>query len=168
MTVDGGTSQTTRLLTLLNVSATKLGKRKFDEFAPSSKLNKRKVSILEQPIEQPIASNTESEVPPGPADSAADEAAEIDVDTAVDIGSQDSQYEKYFGCKPSLLSEITRNATQSRRWRNRRVDTALGSAVESIPEGSDQDRSFTQSPEVRYLFFVLYDANNTLSLLKNL
>ena len=42
--MDDGNSITTRLLTLLNVSATKIGKRKRIEqdFIPSEKLNKRK------------------------------------------------------------------------------------------------------------------------------
>lgn len=42
--MDDGNSTTTRLLTLLNVSATKIGKRKRVEenFIPSEKLNKRK------------------------------------------------------------------------------------------------------------------------------
>ena len=43
-TMDDGNSITTRLLTLLNVSATKIGKRKRveEDFIPSEKLNKRK------------------------------------------------------------------------------------------------------------------------------
>lgn len=42
--MDDGNSITTRLITLLNVSATKIGKRKIIEhdFIPSVKLNKRK------------------------------------------------------------------------------------------------------------------------------
>ena len=42
--MDDGNSVTTRLLTLLNVSATKVGKRKKveEDFIPSEKLNKRK------------------------------------------------------------------------------------------------------------------------------
>ena len=42
--MDDGNSITTRLLTLLNVSATKIGKRKRieEDFIPSEKLNKRK------------------------------------------------------------------------------------------------------------------------------
>jgi U3 small nucleolar RNA-associated protein 25 len=46
--MDDGNSVTTKLLTLLNVSATKIGKRKriFDEFVHSEKkLNKRKPSV---------------------------------------------------------------------------------------------------------------------------
>lgn len=43
--MDDGNSVTTKLLTLLNVSATKIGKRKWtyeDLFEPPAKLNKRK------------------------------------------------------------------------------------------------------------------------------
>jgi hypothetical protein len=41
--MNDGNSTTTRLLTLLNISATRAGKRKrTDEFVPSQKLNKRK------------------------------------------------------------------------------------------------------------------------------
>jgi U3 small nucleolar RNA-associated protein 25 len=42
--MDDGNSVTTRLLTLLNVSATKIGKckRVEEDFVPSEKLNKRK------------------------------------------------------------------------------------------------------------------------------
>ena len=42
--MDDGNSITTRLLTLLNVSATRIGKRKRidEDFIPSEKLNKRK------------------------------------------------------------------------------------------------------------------------------
>lgn len=54
--MDDGNSITTRLLTLLNVSATKIGKRKRIEqdFIPSEKLNKRKSTGTE-----PTASSSE-------------------------------------------------------------------------------------------------------------
>lgn len=54
--MDDGNSVTTRLLTLLNVSATKIGKRKRIEqdFIPSEKLNKRKSTGTE-----PNASSSE-------------------------------------------------------------------------------------------------------------
>lgn len=45
MAIDEGTSVTTHLLTLLNVSATKAGKRKwtYEEPKPTERLNKRRV-----------------------------------------------------------------------------------------------------------------------------
>lgn len=44
MAIDDGTSVTTKLLTLLNVSATRVGKRKIEteDFVPAEKLNKRR------------------------------------------------------------------------------------------------------------------------------
>ena len=45
MAIDGSSSTTTRLLTLLNVSATKTGKRKrafYEESKPTEKLNKKR------------------------------------------------------------------------------------------------------------------------------
>jgi U3 small nucleolar RNA-associated protein 25 len=64
MAIDGGNEATTQLLTLLNVSATKAGKRKWilDDTKPAEKLNKRRnvqfgeVHVNEQEIssgEQP-------------------------------------------------------------------------------------------------------------------
>jgi U3 small nucleolar RNA-associated protein 25 len=68
---------TTRLLTLLNVSATKAGKRKWtaaDEF-PSEKLNKRSKSAR-------FATDEEPEVPA---------VAEVTVDTAEDTGPAEEE-----------------------------------------------------------------------------
>ena len=51
MGLDRGNETTTQLLTLLNVSATKAGKRKWesDEPRPKEKLNKRRVVLFEEP-----------------------------------------------------------------------------------------------------------------------
>ena len=51
MTMDDGNSVTTKLLTLLNVSATRIGKRKRveDDFVPAEKLNKRKSISFAEP-----------------------------------------------------------------------------------------------------------------------
>lgn len=54
--MDDGNSVTTKLLTLLNVSATKIGKRKRtyeDHFIPSDKLNKRKSASFAIDVVQP-------------------------------------------------------------------------------------------------------------------
>ena len=52
MGMDRGNETTTQLLTLLNISATKAGKRKWlvDESRPKEKLNKRRVVLLAEPI----------------------------------------------------------------------------------------------------------------------
>jgi U3 small nucleolar RNA-associated protein 25 len=48
MAIDSGSETTTQLLTLLNVSATKAGKRKWildDDLRPAQKLNKRQAKV---------------------------------------------------------------------------------------------------------------------------
>ena len=54
--MDDGNSVTTKLLTLLNISATQIGKRKRvdDDFVPAEKLNKRKsvTIVTESPAEK--------------------------------------------------------------------------------------------------------------------
>ena len=61
MTMDDGNSVTTKLLTLLNVSATRIGKRKRaeDDFVPAEKLNKRKSISFAEPNQ--LKATTEKE-----------------------------------------------------------------------------------------------------------
>ena len=60
MAIDESSSTTTRLLTLLNVSATKAGKRKrvYEESKPSEKLNKKRAVVFAAP-EDESGSSTE-------------------------------------------------------------------------------------------------------------
>ena len=66
--MEDGNSVTTKLLTLLNVSATKIGKRKRveDDFVPSEKLNKRKSITFDDSInvasEKPDVATIEAEI----------------------------------------------------------------------------------------------------------
>jgi U3 small nucleolar RNA-associated protein 25 len=64
MTMDDGNSVTTKLLTLLNVSATKIGKRKRagDDFVPAEKLNKRKSISFAEPNQLKATSEKENTV----------------------------------------------------------------------------------------------------------
>jgi len=64
MTMDDGNSTTTKLLTLLNVSATKIGKRKRteDDFVPAEKLNKRKSISFGEPVQPKSTSEKENVV----------------------------------------------------------------------------------------------------------
>jgi U3 small nucleolar RNA-associated protein 25 len=52
MAIDDGTNPTTKLLTLLNVSATKVNKRKrpVDDYVPAEKLNKRKTISFSETV----------------------------------------------------------------------------------------------------------------------
>lgn len=68
MAIDRGNGTTTQLLTLLNVSATKAGKRKWllDDLKPTQKLNKRRtVQFEESPLEgsnTPVAEGSSASV----------------------------------------------------------------------------------------------------------
>ena len=79
--MDDGNSVTTKLLTLLNVSATRVGKRKrpHDNFVPSEKLNKRKsITFAETPVEKnENVMDVEKDVPESSADAAIDEHEEV-------------------------------------------------------------------------------------------
>lgn len=61
MGLDRGNETTTQLLTLLNVSATKFGKRKWssDDSRPKEKLNKRRVVFLDEPTAVAIVERTQ-------------------------------------------------------------------------------------------------------------
>ncbi|KAJ7282889.1 digestive organ expansion factor [Mycena rebaudengoi] len=131
---------TTRLLTLLNVSATKAGKRKWDavDEVRSEKLNKRKKAarfLSTEPEElEDISMTTEIVVNPQspPAET---EIPEIETE---DGGVSDA-YEKQFGIAPVLLSESSRAAIDRHAWSSSRGTRGkLGSVVESVPEGSEQ------------------------------
>lgn len=79
-------STTTRLLTLLNVSATKAGKRKWsaaDEF-PAEKLNKRKIARL-----MTMAESEESQEMPAPAEVMIDTPAEPMVVDSPEVEAED-------------------------------------------------------------------------------
>ncbi|KAK7443522.1 rRNA-binding ribosome biosynthesis protein utp25 [Stygiomarasmius scandens] len=137
MAADNNT--TTRLLTLLNVSATKAGKRKWADYVPAEKLNKRKtktvktVSITEQADETPqISREDEDEMD---VDEEAQETKEIEEDTVED---STDPYELHFGCNPPCLSESSRNAVDSRRWKHFKSSKGkLGPAYESLPESAE-------------------------------
>ncbi|KAF8199770.1 digestive organ expansion factor [Mycena galopus ATCC 62051] len=124
---------TTRLLTLLNVSATKVGKRKWTavDGIRSEKLNKRK----------PARFMVDSEEPEAPV-------AEVTIDTAMETVPPEDEgddegaagadaYESHFGRTPSLLSESSRAAVDRHAWTtSRRICGKLGAVVELVPEGS--------------------------------
>ncbi|KAJ7899088.1 digestive organ expansion factor [Mycena leptocephala] len=125
---------TTRLLTLLNVSATKAGKRKWtavDDF-PSEKLNKRKTARFmmdSEPDEIPAVAEVIIDTLMEPVDTGTPEVE------AGDEGGSDA-YEKHFGRTPSLLSESSRAAVDSHAWSTtRRTCGKLGAVVELVPEG---------------------------------
>ena len=140
---------TTRLLTLLNVSGTKIGKRKRpfeDDDRPPEKLNKRKsirFSDSENHSDSPavtevvVEEETKGKVP---------ENVEEETDGAsyaydwkeishfwTDTGGL---YERHFGAKPTMLTESSRSAIDKNvRVNSRESFGKLGSVMVEIPEG---------------------------------
>ncbi|KAH9484760.1 U3 small nucleolar RNA-associated protein 25 [Psilocybe cubensis] len=131
---------TTKLLTLLNVSATKIGKRKRfeDEFVPAEKLNKRKASIsFAQPKAMEKVVEAAKEIVEASKDVEMQETVEEADDNTVDDG-----YEKHFGLAPSCLSESSRSAVENQAWSTlREKNGKLGSAIVSIPAHSEASTS---------------------------
>ncbi|KAG5723219.1 hypothetical protein E4T56_gene278 [Termitomyces sp. T112] len=125
------TSITTSLLTLLNVSATRAGKRKVQEevFVPAEKLNKRKSARISETASIPETdANTHEE----------NVQEEVTMQEEVnDVLDTTDAYESHFGNNPSNLSESSRTAVDAKSWTiSRTRNGCLGSTVLSIPAGS--------------------------------
>ncbi|KAJ6625812.1 digestive organ expansion factor [Mycena sp. CBHHK59/15] len=134
-------STTTRLLTLLNVSATKAGKRKWtvmDEF-PIEKLNKRKTARFLPSTESAEATDMVVDLPePTMGEVVEEDAPEPEVE---DEAASDA-YESHFGPTPSRLSESSRAAVYRRAWTSLRGTCGrLGAVVEFTPEGLEPGTS---------------------------
>ncbi|KAJ7451734.1 digestive organ expansion factor [Mycena galericulata] len=132
-------STTTRLLTLLNVSATKAGKRKWaavDEFA-SEKLNKRKSARFADSPDLQAPAEIIIDAPAGPT-----ETEPPDVEAEDEGVSGLDAYETHFGPTPALLSESSRAAVDRNAWTTSRgTHGKLGTVVEVVPEGSQPGTS---------------------------
>ncbi|KAF9264165.1 digestive organ expansion factor [Marasmius fiardii PR-910] len=136
--MEDGNSTTTKLLTLLNVSAIKSGKHKWDvhdEARRTEKLNRRKTVTLaeEEPQEGPDAEMEgvqETKV------------VEDTTDDVEEVEDSSDPYEKHFGCKPTCLSGTTRSSVDNRSWKMSKGSRGkLGQTSESVPDGSEPSSS---------------------------
>ena len=151
---------TTRLLTLLNVSALKGSKRKRTESiepTPRVKLNKRR-SVQLDATESSSATSKEDE---GRPEAPSANAAEVEDTAAAPEDIEDDQgtcslphhalgpptngvseeksdpYEDHFGAQSSHLSPIFQSAVERNCWKTSRSNwRTLGSVAESVLEGS--------------------------------
>ena len=155
--MDDGNSVTTKLLTLLNISATKIGKRKRvdDDFVPAEKLNKRKsVTIAaESPTEKSLEQedvtaekevlDDEGGIPGKNEEEAVNDDGDDGVSHRIRLitllmvfftpGTTDA-YERHFGTSSSVLSESSRTSVEQNNWKTSREKLGkLGSAVISLP-----------------------------------
>lgn len=153
--LDEDNNATTRLLTLLNVSALKSSKRKRKdsiEPTPRVKLNRRRSVQLDATGSPSVAPEGEEEKPEAspadPIETGDISATENDqgapgfliVNSAllgmILEGKQDP-YEEHFGAQSSHLSPISQGAMERNSWRTTRLNwRTLGSVNESVPEGS--------------------------------
>ncbi|KAF5346683.1 hypothetical protein D9756_010395 [Leucocoprinus leucothites] len=150
--MDDGNSVTTKLLTLLNVSATKVGKRKrtYEEhLGPSDKLNKRKSASFVEPT--PELDEKQDEKVQDVETDAVDGAVEEEVEAVDDEEGENpgDSYEKHFGNHTALLTESTRNVADTRSWTT--VNEKLGSlglAAISVPDSPEAASASLPTPDI--------------------
>ncbi|KAH9858485.1 digestive organ expansion factor [Lenzites betulinus] len=141
MAVDDPNATTTRLLTLLNVSATKTGKRKrnLEEHKPSEKLNKKRavqIAAPDETTEEVSEASGESKEKSALPETEQEEGAPGGEEDDAAGGSVDP-YEAHFGLQPAGLTERAREAVDTRAWSSQRGKIGkLGSVVEAVPEGA--------------------------------
>ncbi|KAF9010780.1 digestive organ expansion factor [Cyathus striatus] len=142
-----GNSTTTQLLTLLNVSTTRV-KRKVavqeeDEFIPSEKLNKRKSAKFADEVSE--KGSTPEQEPIDEEKDAAVELKEVGGEKEVEDG-----YERHFGNSPEVLTESSRVSVDKKDWiTSKQKVNGLGIAVASIPTGTDT--ASTSTPKIDIL-----------------
>ncbi|KAJ3540821.1 hypothetical protein NMY22_g4141 [Coprinellus aureogranulatus] len=155
MAIDDGTSVTTKLLTLLNVSATRLGKRKIEaeDFVPAEKLNKRKsISFSEQVSVKLLVSDDaapSAEAAEGQKDASTAEGSKADeetmeVDDDGEAEGASDPYEAHFGPNSQVLSAAGRAAVDQKAWTTTKETLGrLGPATVFTPNHPDAQPSKT-------------------------
>ncbi|KAJ3532554.1 hypothetical protein NMY22_g7700 [Coprinellus aureogranulatus] len=159
MAIDDGTSVTTKLLTLLNVSATRLGKRKIEaeDFVPAEKLNKRKsISFSEQVSVKLLVSEDaapSAEAAEGQKDASTAEGSKADEETMEvdDDGEAEGACspisKAHFGPNSQVLSAAGRAAVDQKAWKTTKETLGrLGPATVFTPNHPDAQPSKTLAP----------------------
>ncbi|TDL26072.1 digestive organ expansion factor [Rickenella mellea] len=136
--MDDGNSTTTKLLTLLNVSAVKAGKRRrvYYGAGPTLKLNKKKtVRLLHSELStEPLVEKPQEVI---------EEPQVIDVpqETAEegDVSEVTQPYELHFGTKNEFLTSESRYAVDNGLWDiTRGRKSCLGPLIEYIPQNAQK------------------------------
>ena len=136
-------STTTRLLTLLNISATKLGKRKRD-------FDKSELSATPDGLDE-IPPNVSGEMPSNDYE----QPPEPSVISAVSEELTANAYERHFGLSPVGLTAATREAVERRAWKLvRGTRGRLGPIAEYMPDGAEVDRIKSSIISVRIEHFL--------------
>ncbi|KAI0786769.1 digestive organ expansion factor [Abortiporus biennis] len=148
MAIDRGSEVTTQLLTLLNVSATKAGKRKWEEGdnKPSEKLNKRKTLHFED-IPQPQPSTSATTLEDTESRKSESEEVQKDEDEEMDDKTEDVEeekeedvedpYEVHFGANSKLVTDSRREIADNKSWKTSKGKHGkLGGIVEYFTDES--------------------------------
>ncbi|OAX39772.1 DUF1253-domain-containing protein [Rhizopogon vinicolor AM-OR11-026] len=118
---------TTRLLTLLNVSALKSRKRTRNEDPPAhEKLNKRKTVRLAEDIILDLAPSISHDK----TDNGVEDA--IEINDNIDLQDTAAPYEQHYGPNTDLASDASRNSVDQRRWTSSREKVGQLSTVFSL------------------------------------
>lgn len=148
MAVEDPNTVTTKLLTLLNVSATKVGKRKqpIDDILaqPSEKLNKRRAISFDDGPGKPEKTGDEDVHVDEEEEGVDGESSGVSIptcmftltaptDTVAD--TVDDPYEAHFGAKSTLATEPARSAVEQKTWATYRDKHGrLSATVTSLPD----------------------------------
>ncbi|EGN99752.1 hypothetical protein SERLA73DRAFT_167642 [Serpula lacrymans var. lacrymans S7.3] len=137
--MDDGNNTTTKLLTLLNVSALKLGKRKREtqvdpeHVLTPQKLNKRASIKFAIDSEESSPEEPQSLSLDGAQNAMDQEPDSVDSLDEIkdDTDPQDAMesYESHFGPNPSILTEESRTAVDGRQWKTARANYEKLSSV---------------------------------------
>ncbi|KAL4074091.1 hypothetical protein V8B97DRAFT_1938099 [Scleroderma yunnanense] len=130
MDPEDANSPTTKLLTLLNVSALKSRKRAQVTEDPHTheKLNKRRKSIKFAEDDTPESTTTPAE------NRATDEMHLTDKIADADPADAFLPYEQHFGINPVVLTERSRSSVDQRHWKATRQKIGTLTVVASVPE----------------------------------
>jgi len=152
MDPEDANSPTTKLLTLLNVSALKNRKRARVTEGPhtNEKLNKRRKSIKFAADDTPEPLLQDTTNPPAKTGTATDAVdltdGTVDADpagsqhlaytTLVNVPCVDAllPYEKQFGINPTVLTEQSRTSVDQHHWKTTRQKVGALTVIASIPE----------------------------------
>jgi U3 small nucleolar RNA-associated protein 25 len=154
MDAEDANTPTTRLLTLLNVSALKSRKRPSEAPYPREKLNKRRHlnTTADGPRPEPVPFELQNEAVYQPGDDLDAAEQEIDEyqgdqnDLACEpspplsineaqpnhIPTAHNPYDQHFGPNPEILTEHSRTAVDQKRWKSRKEKLGKLNVVASV------------------------------------
>lgn len=175
MAIDRGSETTTKLLTLLNVSATKAGKRPWIEepTKPGEKLNKRRARILgsEEDSEKGVASEATpdpgNDTEPQQPEAEDKEQEEVLEDSgeyewyrwigselnSLIIENKIDSYEEHFGANTTLVTDARREIADQKTWKTTKGTHGKLGAI--VTYGSEDLQQVAPKSSVRLMLLCM-------------